>query len=71
VQFGAGTHYNIAPRFDLTFKAQYMMHLGNEVHGEVRNGQLEIEEHSHGGLEGHLLITLSVNFKLIRIWTKG
>ena len=71
VQFGAGTHYNIGPRFDLTFQAQYMMHLGNDVHGHVRDGQLEIEEHNHGGLEGHLLITLSVNFKLIRIWTKG
>lgn len=71
VQFGAGTHYNIGSRFDLTFKAQYMMHLGNDVHGHVHDGQLEIEEHDHGGLEGHLLITLSVNFKLIRIWTKG
>jgi len=70
VQAGAGTHYNISPRFDITLKAQYMMHLGNDIHGHVRNGVLEVEEHEHGGLEGHLLFTLSVNYKLIKLWEK-
>lgn len=71
VQAGFGTHYNLTPRFDLTLKAQYMMHLGNDIHGHVRNGVLEIEEHEHGGIEGHLLFSFSVNYKLVRIWTKG
>jgi hypothetical protein len=71
VQAGFGTHYNLTPRFDLTLKAQYMMHLGNDIEGHVRNGVLEIEEHEHGGIEGHLLFSFSVNYKLVRIWTKG
>lgn len=71
VQAGVGTHYNITPRFDLTLKAQYMMHLGNDIHGHVRNGVLEIEEHTGGGIEGHLLLSFSVNYKIARLWTKG
>ncbi|UPT65585.1 MAG: hypothetical protein M0D57_13695 [Sphingobacteriales bacterium JAD_PAG50586_3] len=70
VQVGVGTHYNITPRFDITLKSQYMIHLGTEVHGEIRNGQLEIEEHSGGSLQGHLLITLSLNYKIAKIWEK-
>ncbi len=70
VQAGFGTHWNITPRFDITAKCQYMMHLGNDVHGHVRNGVLEVEEHNHGGIEGHLLFSFSVNFKLIKLWEK-
>lgn len=70
VQLGAGTHINFTPRFDVSVKCQYMIHLGNEVHGHVRDGILEIEEHDHINLEGHLLFTLSVNYKIFKLWEK-
>lgn len=70
VQVGFGTHWNITNRFDITLKAQYMMHLGNDIHGHVRDGVLEIEEHEHGGIEGHLLFSFSVNYKFIKLWEK-
>lgn len=70
LQAGVGTHINFTPRFDLTVKCQYMMHLGNEIHADVRNGALEVENHDHIDLEGHLLFSVSANYKFIRIWTK-
>jgi hypothetical protein len=69
VQAGLGCHYNITPRFDITFKTQYMLHLGNELHAHPNtNGEIIIEEHKNAGWEGHLLFTLSANYKLARLW---
>ena len=66
VQGGIGTHYNFTDYFDMSFSAQYMMHLGDEVNAEKftdasGNQQLLITR-TNTGLEGHLLITLSCNF---------
>lgn len=72
VQAGAGAHYNISPRLDITLLSQYMLHLGNEVHTHLEaDGTMEIEEHSNAGWEGHLLITFGVNYKLIRLWNSN
>lgn len=68
VQFGAGTHYNLDSRFDITLKVQYMMHLGNHIHAHIRDGVVEIDDHQSGALEGHLLTTFSVNYKLFKLW---
>ena len=72
-QAGIGVHYNLSDRFDLTFKSQYMIHLGEEIHAEVieQNGTeyLLMDHHSHGGtLEGHLLLTLSLNYRIADLW---
>jgi hypothetical protein len=68
VQAGLGTHFNITPRFDLSLKAQYMWHLGKELHAEKNEGQWEIEEEKNPGWQGHLLISLTANYKLARLW---
>lgn len=73
-QVGLGTHWNISKRLDFSLGAQYMMHLGNEIHAEVHeeNGvkTLHIEDTAEKelGLEGHLLVTLSVNIKIADLW---
>lgn len=71
VQMGAGTHYRLTPRFDVSLSAQYMLHLGNDIHAHVETDSyptLEIEEHEGAGLEGHLLVTFSVNYKIGDLW---
>lgn len=68
VQAGAGTHLNVSERMDLSLVGQYMIHLGNDLHAHQHaDGQVEFEQHG-AGLEGHLLIHLSFNYKLFRLW---
>lgn len=69
VQMGAGAHFNITPRLDISLKCQYMLHLGKELHAHVHDdGELEIEQHNNAGWEGHLLVTISANYKIARLW---
>jgi opacity protein-like surface antigen len=72
VQMGLGTSYNITNNFDLTLTAQYMNHFGKRLHsrieGEGFSRTLIIEENKKVDLEGHLLITLSLNVKLFDLW---
>lgn len=71
VQAGLGTHIHLSQRFDITFMAQYMIHLTKELEVENENGVYHIDEHPLTGLEGHLLTTVSVNYKLFRLWKKS
>jgi hypothetical protein len=75
VQAGIGTHYYIGERCNLTLAAQYMLHLGTDIHVEKEedaNGKeiLHIDEEGDGKLtfEGHLLVSLSLNFKIGKLW---
>lgn len=69
VQMGLGTHFNLTPRFDISVTCQYMLHLGNDLHAHVHDdGDVHIEEHSNAGWEGHLLISISANYKIARLW---
>lgn len=69
VQMGVGCHYNITPRMDVSLSAQYGIHLGQELDlAEHEDGSLSIEKHTNAGWEGHLLICLSVNYKLCKLW---
>ena len=68
VQAGAGVHFNLSPRLDLSFVTQYMLHLGNEIHTEVHEGQLEFHEEEGSSFEGHLLFHLSINYKIADLW---
>lgn len=71
VQGGFGTHYHINERTDLTLMAQYMIHLTEEVDlRKHEDGSFESHKHSHGGLEGHLLITLSMSYKIFKLWKR-
>ena len=68
VQAGAGVHFNLSPRLDLSFVTQYMLHLGNEIHAEVHGNQLEFHEEDGTSFEGHLLFHLSINYKIADLW---
>ncbi|MCX7745089.1 MAG: hypothetical protein N2167_11045 [Flavobacteriales bacterium] len=71
VQMGGGVHYNITRRFDITLTCQYMMHLGNDLHIHFHeDGSAEIEEHAGTTGEGHLLVNLSVNYKIGKPWKR-
>lgn len=67
VQTGLGMHYNFTPKFDVSFAAQYMFHFGHDLEiEEVPYRQVVIEDHDQHGIEGHLLVSLSANIKLVK-----
>lgn len=70
VQTGIGFHYNITERFDISLSSQYMIHLTNAIELDNIDGQLSFHEHSHNSLEGHLLTTVSINYKIFKLWRK-
>lgn len=68
VQMGLGTNYLIGDRTDISLSAQYMSHLGNDIETIKKTSEttgvnyLVIDDSDDGlTLEGHLLVTLSVN----------
>lgn len=73
-QAGLGTHFFISDHFNLSLSGQYMIHLGKDIHADIHehNGvsELHIEDNaSHDNtLEGHLLVTLSLNIKIADLW---
>jgi hypothetical protein len=72
VQGGLGVHYNVTDRVDVSLTTQYMMHLGYDVHAEVfeTDGRKDvlIEKEKIRGVEGHLLINMSMNVRLFDMW---
>jgi hypothetical protein len=70
VQMGTGAHINLTNRFDVTLKVQYMLHLGGDIHAhEHHPGHYVLEEHTGVEREGHVLSTISVNYKIGNLWT--
>lgn len=68
VQAGLGTHFSLTDRMDVSLVAQYMIHLGNEVHADEHDGAIEFHEEKASSLEGHLLVHLSFNYILFDAW---
>ncbi|WP_343632223.1 hypothetical protein [Fluviicola sp.] len=69
VQGGAGVHFNLTPRFDVSLSSQYMIHLGTDIHSQVEeDGSVHFEKHKGGSLEGYLLTSLTLNYKLADLW---
>lgn len=72
VQLGLGAHYNITDRTDISLTAQYMMHMGKDIHADIEqhDGErdLHIEKTQVRGIEGHMLINLSLNVRLFDMW---
>lgn len=68
VQGGAGVHWNLSPRLDVSLVAQYMLHLGNEILTHMDAGQVEFEEVKGASAEGHLLFHVGVNYKIVDLW---
>ncbi len=68
MQAGAGTHVNLTPRFDFSFSAQYMLHFGKDLEATQEEGKVIIQKNSSSDPEGHLLLTVSVNYKIANLW---
>ncbi len=72
VQAGLGMHYNITDRTDVSLTCQYMMHMGKDIHAEVENvdgiKEVHIEKNQVRGVEGHLLVNVSLNVRLFDMW---
>ncbi len=69
VQAGLGTHYFLTMRADLSLTVQYMFHLTKEIRA-IRQpaGSVHFASSPYSFLEGHLLITVSVSYRLFRLW---
>ncbi len=71
VQGGIGCLYNVHPKFDISVTAQYGFHLGKELElVEHADGTMTIEKQSNAGWEGHLMISISANYKIFKIWNR-
>lgn len=74
VQAGAGMHYFLSNRFNFTFSGQYMLHFGEHLNYElVQAGQgyfldTNPTDSHEESLEGHLLLTVSLNYKIADLW---
>lgn len=68
VQGGAGVHFNLSQRLDLSLVGQYMVHLGTDVHADYTNGLVIFEKEKGGSLEGHLLVHVGINYKIGDLW---
>lgn len=67
-QAGIGTHINITPRFDCSVSGQYMTHFGKDIEASLENGKVVIEKAAYTELDGHLLFTISFNYKIAHLW---
>lgn len=68
VQGGAGVHFNLSRRLDMSLVGQYMIHLGNHVDAHQHEGNVEFHTEKGGSLEGHLLFHLGINYKIGDLW---
>lgn len=67
VQAGLGTHFHFDERFNLSLSAQYMLHLGADLHSSVNANVLTVQKQNNA-FEGHLLLTFSLNYRMGNLW---
>lgn len=69
VQGGAGVHFRLSERLDLSLVGQYMIHLGNEVHADLHDdGSLHFHREKGASLEGHMLFNVGIHYKIADLW---
>lgn len=73
IQAGLGCHIPFTPKLDLSVNAQYMLHLGKEIIMEERIGPndanyLYTAVQDASGLEGHLLVSFTLNYRIADLW---
>lgn len=74
VQAGLGFHVPFSERVDLSFNTQYMIHFGKELSvetryaGAYREPYLYVNQEENTELDGHLLITFSLNIRCADLW---
>ena len=67
-QIGIGSQFNITEKTNLSLTFQYMAHLTKEITPDYSQNPPTLMEKEGNFLEGHLLITASLNFNLIKLW---
>lgn len=67
-QAGAGTHINITPKLDCSLSGQYMLHFGKDIETTINGNEVLIEKANSSSPDGHLLFTLSFNYKFFHLW---
>jgi opacity protein-like surface antigen len=70
VQAGLGTHFNLSERFDVSLTCQYMIHLTKSIEADIQGELVNFHQHNSSALEGHLLSTISLNYKLFKLWNR-
>jgi hypothetical protein len=65
---GIGNHFPIRDRIDFTLAIQYMLHVGKGFEAHEDNGLIVIDQHDGFTWDGHVLFTLSINYKLKKLW---
>ncbi|MCO4814379.1 MAG: outer membrane beta-barrel protein [Flavobacteriales bacterium] len=68
VQGGAGLHFRVSQRFDISLNTQYMMHLGDDIHTHYENARVHFESEKRKGVEGHFLMHIGLNYKIADLW---
>ena len=63
-QAGLGTHVNITKDFDCSLSGQYMLHFGKQINTTIGKDAVTFAKEKGMGPDGHLLFTVSVNYKL-------
>ncbi len=67
-QAGLGTHINITSLLDCSVSAQYMLHFGKEIEATIDKDIVSIEKKNYSSPDGHLLFSVSFNYKLFHLW---
>jgi len=67
-QAGLGTHINITSKLDCSLSGQYMLHFGKEIETSVNGGDIIIQKKNFSHIDGHLLFTVSFNYKFFQLW---
>lgn len=70
MQAGLGTLINITQKLDCSLSGQYMLHFGKDIETTVNGDEVVIEKQNFSQPDGHLLITLSFNYKFFKLWNK-
>lgn len=76
VQGGVGAHCFLTSRFNVTLAAQYMLHLGDHLDYELTDTpsgyflNTQNVPNQEETFEGHLLVTLSLNYRIADLWGK-
>lgn len=67
-QAGIGTHINITPKLDCSLSGQYMLHFGKDIETTIDGDEVVFEKKNFSQADGHLLFTLSFNYKFYKFW---
>jgi hypothetical protein len=67
-QAGLGTHINFTPELDCSVAGQYMLHFGKDIETAIGGGKVIIEKKDSSSPDGHLLFTISFNYKFFHFW---